>query len=207
MLKNSRVSLLGAGFLGLLLSGPVRAEAPDMASALVRDTAERMLKVLEKRRSELETTPGLIYALVNEIVAPNFDFERITRYAMGRYWRNADAGQKASMVNEFRQMLVRTYAKALLNYSGQEILYLPLHPGRRAGEVTVHTEVREAGGPRIPIDYRLYLKGGAWKVYDITIDGVSLVANYRSSFATEIRRNGIDGLIDTLRARNAGGSA
>lgn len=207
MLKNSRVSLLVSVFLGLLLSGPARAGAPDLASALVRDTSERMLKVLETQRSELETTPGLIYALVNKIVVPNFDFDRITQYAMGRYWRKADVGQKSSMVTEFRQLLVRTYAKALLNYSGQEIRYLPLRPGRRAGEVTVHTEVREAGGPRIPIDYRLYLKEGAWKVYDVTIDGISLVANYRSSFATMIRRKGIDGLIDTLKARNADGSA
>jgi phospholipid transport system substrate-binding protein len=178
-----------------------------MASALVRDTSERMLEVLEARRPDLETTPGLIYNLVNEIVVPNFDFERITQYALGRYWRKVDAAQKASMVAEFRQLLVRIYAKALLNYSGQEIRYLPLRPGSRAGEVTVHTEVREAGGPPIPIDYRLYLKGGAWKVYDITIDGISLVSNYRSSFAAEIRRKGVDGLIETLRARNADGSA
>ena len=111
------------------------------------------------------------------------------------------------MVTEFRQLLVRVYAKALLNYSGQKIRYLPLRAGRRAGEVTVHTEVREAGGPPIPVNYRLYLKNGAWKVYDISIDGISLVANYRSSFAAEIRRKGVDSLIETLKARNADGSA
>lgn len=199
--------LLGVVVLGLLLSGLVRAGAPDMASALVRDTSERMLEALEARRSELETTPGLIYGLVNEIVVPNFDFERITQSAMGRNWRKIDAGQRASMVTEFRQLLVRVYAKALLNYSGQKIRYLPLRAGRRAGEVTVHTEVREAGGPRIPVNYRLYLKSGAWKVYDISIDGISLVANYRSSFAAEIRRKGVDSLIETLKARNADGSA
>lgn len=193
--------------LGSLLSGLAQAATPDMASALVQNTAERMLEALEARRTELETTPGLIYELVNDIVAPNFDFERITQSAMGRYWRKVDAGQKASMVTEFRQLLVRVYAKALLNYSGQEIRYLPLRPGRRAGEVTVHTEVREAGGPPIPINYRLYLKSGAWKVYDISIDGISLVANYRSSFAAEIRRKGVDSLIETLRVRNADGSA
>lgn len=199
--------LVGVVLLGLLLSSPIRAATPDLASALVRETSERMLEVLEARRSELETTPGLVYKLVNEIVVPNFDFERITQYAMGRHWRKVDAGQKASMVVEFRQLLVRVYAKALLNYSGQEIRYLPLRPGNRRGEVTVHTEVSEAGGPSVPINYRLYLKGGVWKVYDITIDGVSLVANYRSSFAAEIRRKGVDGLIETLRTRNADGSA
>ncbi len=99
-------------------------------------------------------------------------------------------------------MLVRVYAKSLLNYAGQKIRILPLRPGKRPSHVTVHTEVNETGGPRIPINYRMYLKDGAWKVYDIIIDGVSLVSNYRGSFAAEVRRKGIDGLIQTLKARN-----
>jgi phospholipid transport system substrate-binding protein len=191
----------------MTLVGMVRAEAPDMASALVQDTTDRMLKALEKRRSDLDSTPGLIYDLVYEIVVPNFDFERITQYAVGRYWRDANAQQRQALVDEFQQLLVRTYAKALLNYSGQEIKILPLRPGSREGHVVVHTEVNESGGPSVPIDYQMYLKSGAWKVYDVSIDGVSLVANYRSSFATEIRRKGIDGLIRTLKARNDKGRA
>ena len=206
MWKNNVCSLVVV-LVGLLVTGPAQTGAPDLASAVVRDTSERMLKVLEERRQELEFTPGLIYELVNEIVVPSFDFERITRYAMGRNWHKANTTQKAELIAEFQRLLVRTYAKALLNYSGQEIRYLPLRPGRRAGEVTVHTEVREAGGPSIPIKYRMYLNKGAWKVYDVTIDGVSLVANYRSSFAAEVRRKGVSGLIGTLKARNADGAA
>jgi phospholipid transport system substrate-binding protein len=166
-----------------------------------------MLAVLEERRGELDRDPRLIYQLVDQIVVPNFDFERITRSAVGRYWRKAKAAQRTALVNEFQQLLVRTYAKALLTYSGQEIHYLPLRPGRKPGSVTVHTEVSEGGAPPIPIDYRLYLKDGVWKVYDVTIDGISLVANYRSSFAAEIRRNGIDGLIQVLQKRNRDGTA
>ena len=194
--------LLPKLLLGLLLWGGAQAETPDIASALVRDTADRMLVVLEERRSELDSSPGLIYELVNEIVLPNFDFERITRSAMGRNWRKVSAGQRQDLVGEFRQMLVRVYAKSLLNYAGEEIRILPLRPGKRAGHVTVRTEVNEPGGPAIPIDYRMYLKEGAWKVYDVIIDGISLVSNYRGSFAAEVRRKGVDGLIKTLKARN-----
>jgi phospholipid transport system substrate-binding protein len=176
-----------------------------MASALVKDTTDRMLSALQARRSELDRSPQLIFELVDEIVVPKFDFERITRFAVGRFWRDASPKQQQRLIAEFQKVLVRTYAKALLSYSDQEIRFLPLRPGKREGHVTVHTEVSEQGRSSIPIDYELYLKNGAWKVYDVTIEGVSLVANYRSSFATEIRRNGIDGLIRALEERNGSG--
>jgi len=193
--------------LGLLTWSGVHAEPTDAASALVRDTANRMLAALERRRSELDSSPGLIYQLVDQIVVPKFDFQRITQSAMGRNWRKADAGQKRALVREFQQLLVRVYAKALLNYSGQQIRILPRRPGKRPGYTTVRTEVNEPGGPTIPINYRMYRKKGAWKVYDVIIDGVSLITNYRSSFASEIRRSGVDGLIRTLNKRNRKGSA
>ena len=188
----------------LLLSNLVWA-AEDMASALVRDTSDRMLATLKARHSEIDQRPQLIYQLVGQIVVPHFDFERITQAAMGRYWRQATPQEQAELVHQFEQLLVRTYAKALLSYSDQEILYLPLRPGRDSGDVTVATQVQEPGAPPIPINYRLYLKDGAWKVYDVFIDNVSLIANYRSSFANQIRRDGIRGLITTLNDRNDGG--
>jgi phospholipid transport system substrate-binding protein len=207
ILKNSRRFFLGCVLWMVACCGQAWAETEDMASALVRDTTTRMLEVLQQRQDELTQSPGLIYDLVEEMVVPNFDFQRITSYAVGRYWREATAVQRQALVNEFQHMLVRTYAKALLNYAGQEIRFLPLRPGNREGQVTVRTEVNEAGGAPIPIDYSMYMKAGAWKVYDVTIDGVSLVANYRSSFATEIRSKGIDGLIQTMKNRNQSSSA
>ncbi len=204
-MKNKSPLLLVLWLL-LALAGTARAATPDLASALVKNTTDRMLAALQDRRAELDASPGLIYDLVGEIVLPHFDFERITGSAMGRYWRQANATQRQALIGAFRQMLVRTYAKALLTYSGQEIRILPLRPGRRPEQVTVRTEVSEAGGPKIPIDYDLYLKDDAWKVFDITIDGVSLVANYRSSFAAQVQRNGVDGLIQVLEGRNKEGS-
>ena len=188
----------------LLLPGFASA-AEDMASALVRDTSDRMLATLKARHAEIEQRPQLIYQLVGQIVVPHFDFERITQAAVGRYWQQATSQERAELVRQFEQLLVRTYAKALLSYSDQEILYLPLRPGRDSGDVTVATQVQEPGAPPIPINYRLALKDGVWKVYDVIIDNVSLIANYRSSFANQIRRDGIGGLITTLNDRNDGG--
>jgi phospholipid transport system substrate-binding protein len=181
------------------------AAAEDLASALVRSTSDRMLSTLEAKRKEIDQRPELIYQLVGQIVVPHFDFTRITQAAVGRYWRDATPQQRGALSREFEQLLVRTYAKALLAYSGQQIIYLPLRPGHDAGDVTVATAVQEPGAPSVPINYRLYLKDGAWKVYDVIIDNVSLIANYRSSFASQIRRDGIDGLIKMLRDLNAGG--
>lgn len=191
------------GLLSLGIWGPGWA-TQDLASSLVRETSERMLTTLKARRTEVEQHPELIYRLVSEIVVPHFDFQRITQSALGRHWGQATPAQQLALTDGFQQVLVRTYAKALLSYSGQEIIYLPLRPGRDAGDVTVATQVQEPGTPGIPINYRLYLKDGAWKVYDVVIDNVSLIANYRSSFANRIRSDGIDGLIKSLDELNRG---
>ncbi len=193
---------------GLTCSLILLAAAPtfaDDATSLVRGTSERMLRTLEARRAEIDRNPTLIYGLVEDILVPHFDFEKITRAAVGSSWSKATPQQQSALIKGFQQVLVRTYAKSLLSYSGQEIRYLPSKPGRQSGTVTVSTEVREGGSTPIPIDYRLYQQGGAWKVYDVIIDNVSLVSNYRSSFASQIRQGGIDGLIGRLDEMNAKG--
>jgi len=164
-----------------------------------------MLSTLEKRRAEVDRDPSLIFGLVDEIVVPHFDFEKITQQAVGIHWKDASPEQRQGLTNGFREVLIRTYAKALLNYSGQDIRYLPVKPGQREGTVTVPTEVREKGGPAVPVDYRMYEKSGKWLVYDLVIDNVSLIKNYRDSFNTEIRRQGIDALISHLQQMNRKG--
>jgi phospholipid transport system substrate-binding protein len=143
--------------------------------------------------------------MIDSIVAPHFDFEKITQGAVGQYWRQASPAQQRELVNGFKQVLVRTYARSLLNYSGEEIRYLPLKPGSKRNTVTVSTEVRESGGAPVPVDYRMYNGGSGWKVYDVVINNASLVGNYRSSFATEIRQKGLDGLITKLGDMNSKG--
>jgi phospholipid transport system substrate-binding protein len=198
----SRILLVVA----LLFGGSAWA-ADDAATALVRDVSERMLNALEKRRAEIERNPSLIYGLVDDILVPHFDFGKITQAAMGRHWREATSDQKGAVTQAFREVLIRTYAQALISYSGEEIHYLPVKAGRRESTVTVSTEVREAGGPPIPVDYRMYENKGKWKVYDVIIDHVSLISNYRTSFNTWIRRDGIDALIQRLDEMNTKGEA
>jgi phospholipid transport system substrate-binding protein len=179
--------------------------ASDEATALVKRTSEQMLRTLEARRAEVDRNPARIYGMIDTILAPHFDFQRITQGALGQYWRQASPDQQRQLVDGFKQVLVRTYARSLLSYSGQEIRYLPVKPGSKANTVTVSTEIQDRGAPPIPVDYRMYNGGGGWKVYDVVINNASLVGNYRSSFATEIRQNGVDGLIGKLNDMNRKG--
>lgn len=179
---------------------PVHAQlAPD---ALVKETSEKVLAALDANKARYEKEPELVYQLVNDIVLPHMDFKAMSKLALGKFWREANDTQQAEFVDAFKIMLVRTYSKSLTQYSGQTIEYKPYQPpaaGKRT--VVVNTEIKQSSGPAIPIDYRLYTKGGIWKVYDIKIDGISLVTNYRNSFASDIRKVGMDGLIEKLQAK------
>jgi phospholipid transport system substrate-binding protein len=195
---------LAGACLALLLMLAAAAAVADGtdAQALVRSTADRVLAEVKANKSQLERDSSGIYALVEAYVVPHFDFSRMTQSAMGRHWRAANEQQRAALVREFQELLVRTYAVALLNYSGQQIEYLPLRATATDDEVVVQTKVSDAGAPPVPIDYRLRRVVGQWKVYDVTIDGVSLVSNYRSMFAEQVQRAGVDGLIRQLSDRN-----
>lgn len=204
MLQRRNFFLLLLVLVPLLLSGNLWA-AQDEASALVKQTADRMLSTLQARRAEVDRNPSLIYGMIEDIVGPHFDFQRIAQGAVGQYWRQASPDQQNKLVNGFKQVLIRTYARSLLSYSGQEIHYSPSKPSSRPSMVTVPTEVREPGASPIPVDYRMYNNGSGWKVYDVVINNASLVGNYRNSFANEIRQSGIDGLIRKLADMNTKG--
>ncbi|QBQ54135.1 MlaC/ttg2D family ABC transporter substrate-binding protein [Nitrosococcus wardiae] len=190
--------------LGASIS-PIQADPLPTASAqqLVEETSERMLQTLRNKREELEEHPERIYDLVKEILLPHFDFQRIARLALGRHWRQANEEQRQRFVGEFRTLLVRTYSTALLKYSDEKINYLPLRGPKEAENILVRMEIEQArGGPPISMEVDLYEKGENWKVYDVKIDGVSLVTNYRTNFASEIRQGGLDQLIEKLEKKN-----
>jgi len=197
----TRNAWVWTALLFVLTTSWVRAEQHP-AQQLVEQTSERVLERLKRDREALRADPGLIFPLVEDLVLPHFDFEVMSRWVLGRYWRQASEEQKARFIEEFKGLLVRTYATALLEYSDQSIAYKPLLGGENADRVTVATEVVPSGGPRIPINYQLYKKGGEWKVYDIAVDGVSLLLNYRTSYGSEIRRHGLADLIERLAQRN-----
>jgi phospholipid transport system substrate-binding protein len=127
----------------------------------------------------------------------------MSRLVLGKHWRRASAEERRQFVEQFRYLLVRTYATAMLDYSEDPIIFLPFRDDVAATETTVRTEVDPPGSNPVPIDYSVYFVNGVWKVYDVSIDGVSLVVNYRSSFANEIRsEGGVAGLIAKLQERN-----
>jgi len=203
-MREFKRTAMGLWVICALLGSLSVAAAPN-ATDMVKQITNRMLSALIKQRAQIERDPTRIYGLVNRILVPRFDFGRITRAAVGgKHWRKASATQQRDLIRGFRELLVRTYSKALLNYSGQEIRYLGEAPGRSSTTV-VSAEVREAGAAPIPIQYKLHRKSGRWKIFDVKIDGVSLVRNYRGSFDSQIRRRGIDGLIERLGEMNAQG--
>ena len=203
MMSTVRSVLAGAAAGAWLMAAPVvtAAEADSEAQAAVRDTTEKVLAVLRSEIDSLKTDPSRLYGLVEEVIVPSFDFERMSRWVLGRHWRSASKEQRAAFVEEFEALLVRTYSQALLNYRDQTVDFEATRK-RSEDEVTVRAKIDQGSGPAIPISYEMYRTGSGWKVYDVAVDGVSLVINYRSSFSQEVTRNGIDGLIQRLDERN-----
>ncbi len=178
------------------------ALAMEDPQAVVKDTTDRVLAEIMGKKQELDQAPGKIYPLVEEIVLPRFDFPRMAQLVLGKHWKRATPQQREEFVIEFRELLVRTYATALLNYSGQEIEYLPVNRKAEDTRVVVETLVRDGGSPPLPIEYKLFLDGEKWMVYDVVIDKVSLVSTYRSSYSSKIRRYKLEGLIKRLQEHN-----
>lgn len=180
----------------------VRAQATATPQQLVQDTSDRILGRIQSERKQIDNDPGHLYLLIDELLLPHIDFEKMSRWVLGKYWRTANPEQRRRFVEEFRNLVVRTYSTALLEYSDQSIRYLPMRSTPDATEVTVRTEIENGRGANIPINYDLYLNDQQWLVQDVSIDGVSLVSNYRSNFASQIRRSGVDGLLEELAQRN-----
>ncbi len=178
------------------------AAAAQGPEALIKDTSARVLDEIKNNAAVYQEDPEKVYRLVDELVLPHFDFGAMTDLALGRYKDEVGEDQKPTIVNEFRTLLVRTYSTALLEYTDQELIYLPMEGSEADGKVVVRTEIEQQSGFPIPINYTLHRVGDAWKVYDISVDEVSLVTNYRSSFARAIKKEGVDGLIKTLQERN-----
>jgi len=200
-MKRVIISLL----LGLALNTAVAIADNLDPETLVRQTSDRMLVVLKEQHDLIQAEPERLYGLVDDIVLPHFDFERMARWVLGKHWKRASPDQQQRFVNEFRTLLVRTYGTALLEYRDQQIKFLPLRMAAGSEDVTVRTEVVQPGGVPIPISYSMFHRADGWKVYDVAIDGISLVSNYRSSFSTEIKDQGMDKLIQRLVERNAKG--
>ncbi|MGB8337284.1 MAG: ABC transporter substrate-binding protein [Burkholderiales bacterium] len=172
--------------------------APD---ELVMTTAQEVMQIIKADKS-VTADKNKLYQLVDAKVLPHFDFNRMTQLAMGRNWKNASDNQKQTLIKEFRQLLVRTYSTSLSQYKNQTIDYKPAKVTAADTEVTVKTLVNQPGGQPVPIDYSMQKTDSNWKVFDVTVEGVSLVTNYRGEFNEQIRNGGVDGLVKTLADKN-----
>ena len=191
-----------ASLFGLFsLFGSVFAQeiSPD---ALVQQVTDDVLTIVRQDKDIQSGDTGKALKLVETKVLPYFDFQRMTALAVGRNWSKATPEQKQRLSEEFKTLLVRTYSNALTSYKDQTISYRPSQIEAGETDVIVKTEVRQPGSKPIPLNYALQKQSGGWKVYDVMVSGVSLVTNYRGSFANEVRSNGIAGLIRMLSDRN-----
>jgi phospholipid transport system substrate-binding protein len=169
--------------------------APD---EVIRKTAEEVIASIKADKSIQSGDRSKAYALIDQKVLPHFDFTRMTRLAVGRNWNRASPDQQKQLEDEFRDLLVRTYATSLSQYKDQVVQIRGTENQTGGTEAVVHSAIVPSGGQTIPIDYSMEKMGDGWKVYDIRVDGVSLVTNYRSEFADIVRRNGVEGLIKAL---------
>lgn len=176
------------------------ASAPDQ---LIRQLSIETLEAVKSDKAIQGGDVNKIMQLVDTKVMPHVDFQRITASAVGRFWRQATPEQKQRLQEEFKTLLVRTYAGALTQVKDQTIALKPLRAAAEDSEVVVKTEIRGPGRDPIQLDYRLEKTDGGWKIYDVNVLGIWLADQYRNSFAQEINANGIDGLIKALAERNA----
>lgn len=189
-------------FASFLLVSPTWSVevAPDR---LVEDTVHDVLAIIEQDNGYKDGDREKILDLVENKILPHFNFTRMTQLAMGRHWSDANTEQRNVLVDEFRTLLVRTYSNALTSYRDERVEVHKLQELGDREDVTVRTMIIQGSGKQpVPIDYSMEKKPGGWRIYDVTVAGVSLVTNYRGSFNSQIRRGGVDGLIKTLSDKN-----
>lgn len=191
--------ILATSLFCALTTAQAEMVAPD---ALIKNTVQDVVTIIKQDKDIQSGNQKKITALVDAKVVPHFDFARMTQLAIGKNWRSATPEQKEALVTGFRNMLVRTYTKVFTVYRDQAIDVKPLKVAAEETEVTVKTTISKPGTQSIPVNYEMKKAADGWKVFDISIEGVSMVMSYRGTFASQIQQNGIDGLIKTLADKN-----
>ncbi len=204
--RGAAVWLRMALLLLLLTSGAALARAePVPPDQLLRERAQQVMAELKAGGEALRSDEQKVYALANRLIFPLIDFEAMGKLTLGKHWRRATPEQRRAFIDAYKKLLVRTYTKSLRQYANQDIIFLPEKTRIRGKYATVYSEfVPGNGQPNISVVYSLRLKDGQWKAYDVTIDGLSLVKNYRTSFSREIADKGLDALIHRLQEETRG---
>jgi phospholipid transport system substrate-binding protein len=180
------------------------AAEPIAPQTLVQTATNDVLKALKEGKAKLASDPKFLDTKVEELILPHLDFIAMSKLALGKHWNTATPAQQQAFAEQFKRLLVRTYKTSLAEYSSQTVDFLPFRASDQPDKLAVvRSEIKRAGGPPIPLVYSLRFKPeDGWKVYDIGIEGISLVTNYRSSFNRDVQAKGIDALIVSLKTRN-----
>lgn len=205
-------SLLSTLFLSLCLGLSQAAFAiPDESpKAILETTATQMIDALNANRDKIKGNPQLTEDLIEKILMPHIDFITASKYVLGPNWNTASRAQKIEFIKTFRTLLLRFYSSALSEYLNTHTEKLDTSlmtfqdPGKiDSDQVTVRSQVKPKTGKPVPIIYQMLKTHRGWKVFDVSVEGVSVITTYKTSFASEIRQNGLDSLIASLKERNA----
>jgi phospholipid transport system substrate-binding protein len=186
----------------LLVAASVGAQEMTPPDVLVKNVTSEVVEIIAKDKEIRSGNRAKLIAVIDAKVLPHFNFTSMTQLAMGQNWKSATPEQRKQLVDAFRTLLVRTYASALAAYSEQKFDYRPLRAKPTDTDVTVQVRVIQPGAQPVPLDYSMEKTPTGWKVYDVIVGGVSLVANYRSEFSAVVRNSGIDALIKDLQTKN-----
>lgn len=186
-----------------LISTPLMADESTGPAEMLSAMTDRVLTEI-RNNPEALNDEAYIRSFAEEWILPNVDFRAAAQWVLGKHWRKASPSQRDAFVAEFRELLVGTYLRSVEQYQDNTMRILAARPGQPEGRAVVDAEVVQAGGPLIKVMFRLHRSKSGWLVYDIVIEGVSLVATRRSEFATYIRNESLDGLIANLAQRNVG---
>ena len=200
MTMRKLLCILAASFL--VLPGPALAQGATPPDVLVKNVTLEVIDLIARDKEIKAGSRAKLMQLIDAKVLPHFNFASMTALAMGQGWNKASPEQKKRLIEEFKSLLVRTYASALSAYSEQKFDFRPLRAKPTDTDVTVQVRVLQPGAQAVPIDYSMEKTAANWKVYDVMVGGVSLVVNYRTEFANAVRNSGIDGLIKELQTKN-----
>ena len=178
-----------------------QAQEIDKPEDVILGTVDNVIARITAEREMLDAEPETVYELINDLIIPVFDFNNMSRWILGKYWKQASEEQRTTFTDEFKNLLVRTYAKAVLGFTNEKVNYLETLTGSKPNIVMVKTEIVSDGGVT-PVNYTMHISDGSWKVVNVAFEGISLVETYRKSFASEIRNNGLETLLQKLVDKN-----
>lgn len=196
---------LSAATLALIIAAAAAAQQ-QTPHELVRETSAEVMRVLREQNEQVRNDPQFVRGKIDEIIFPLVDLEAMGKLILGRYWLTATPEQRERFIAEFRNMLVRTYTGSVAEYADTEINVLPPRGPGDIEPVTVYTEIAPEQGKPVPVSFKFRMVDGGWKAYDLVIEGLSMVKNYRTSFTSEISQTSLDALIERLSNTNSKGT-